>query len=231
MWLWRRQSGVWERDPGAPIGLEANLMDVAFAPGDSERGYAVGKSGTLLKYGKSWTQEPLPAGFGSTDLTQIAFAGHQAIVAAGADLLVNDGAGWRVDEGARNLLSSVDSRPRLFAVGALPDGGAVAAGEHVVIERDSPGAPWRFADQPLPGYTVIAAAPYRDGGRVRAILSVVPKQAYPQFIVPPDPDPNVPPPVPPPFRCLPTGTCCARWTRAGATSSTPHSWGRGSTDP
>ena len=89
--------------------------------------------------------------------------------------------------------------PQLFAVAGLPDGGAVAAGRDIVIERDGAGAPWRFSDQPLPGSTAIAAAAVRDGGSVRAVVSVVPQLAYPPADDLPDPDPNVPPPILPPF--------------------------------
>ena len=147
MWLWRAETGLWERDPGAPVGFEGHLMDVAFAPGDPERGYAVGKGGVLLRYGKSWTQEALPDGFGAADFTQIAFAGSQALVAASrisprdADVLVNDGGGWQVDEGAHALLRSVPGAQQLYAVAGLPDGGAVAAGRDVVLIRDSAGSP------------------------------------------------------------------------------------------
>ena len=109
MWLWRSDTGLWEKDPAAPIGFEAHLMDVAFDPANPDRGYAVGRTGALLRYGKSWMQEELPAGFGSADLTQVAFAGSQALVAAGRDLLVNDGAGWRVDAGVRALLGAADA--------------------------------------------------------------------------------------------------------------------------
>ena len=63
MWMWRRETGLWERDPGAPIGYEANLMDIAFQPGNPDRGYAVGKGGALLSYEKGWIQQPLPGGF------------------------------------------------------------------------------------------------------------------------------------------------------------------------
>ena len=73
--MWRSETGLWERDPGAPIGFDAHLMDVAFDPADPQRGYAVGRSGTLLRYGKSWEQDQLPAGFESADLTKVAFAG------------------------------------------------------------------------------------------------------------------------------------------------------------
>ena len=82
-------------------------MDVAFDPADPDRGYAVGKGGVLLGYGKSWDQEALPAGFESANLTSIAFAGSEAIVAAGGDLLVNDGGGWHVDASAHALLDRV----------------------------------------------------------------------------------------------------------------------------
>ncbi len=207
MWLWRRETGLWERDPGAPIGFEANLMDVAFSPTDPQRGYAVGKSGVILSYGKSWSLEPVPPGMEGRDLSSIAFAGNQALVVASAagatvesDLLVNDGSGWRVDQQAHELLRSVDETPRLFTVSALPDGGAVAAGTNVVIERDGPGSPWRFADQPLPQSTVVAAAPFRDNGQVHAVVSMVPAGNYPPSDEIPPPDPNVPPPILPPFR-------------------------------
>jgi len=200
MFQWNADNDLWEPDPGTPVGFEGNLMDVAFEPGVPERGYAVGREGVLLHYDKSWQQEVLPAGYEARDLTQIAFAGSQAIVAAGDGLLVNDGGAWRVDESARALLDRVRfGSPQLFAVAALPDGGAVAAGRDFVIERDGPSAPWRFSDQPLPGSTVIAAAAIRSGPRVSAIVSVVPQLPYPPGDEIPEFDPNVPPPLIGPF--------------------------------
>ncbi len=200
MWQWNAADDLWVQDPGIPIGFEANLMDVAFDPADPDRGYAVGKTGVLLRYGKSWDQEALPAGFESANMTSIAFAGSEAIVAAGGDLLVNDGGAWRVDASAHALLDRVRSgNPQLLAVAGLPDGGAVAAGRDIVIERDGPAAPWRFSDQPLPGSTTVAAAAIRDGGSVRAIVSVVPRLTYPASDDLPEPDPTVPPPIIPPY--------------------------------
>jgi hypothetical protein len=200
MWMWNAADDLWVPDPGVPVGFEGNLMDVAFDPNNPDRGYAVGKGGVLLGYGKSWDQMALPPGFEATSFSSIAFAGSQAIVAAGGDLLVDDGAGWRVDPSAHALLDSVRTgNPQLYAVAGLPDGGAVAAGRDIVIERDGPGAPWRFSDQPIPGLTAIAAAALRDGGRVRAVVSVLPRLAYPPADDLPDPDPNVPPPIAPPF--------------------------------
>jgi len=200
MWMWNAADDLWVPDPGIPVGFEGNLMDLAFDPANPDRGYAVGKGGVLLSYGKSWDQDPLPFGFGDTSFTSIAFAGSEAIAAAGGDLLVNDGDGWRVDPSAHALLDSVRSgNPQLYAVAGLPDGGAVAAGRDIVIERDAAGAPWRFSDQPIPGLTAIAAAAVRDGSRVRAVLSVVPRLSYPPADDLPDPDPNVPPPIAPPF--------------------------------
>ena len=217
MWQWNADNNLWEPDPGAPVGFEGNLMDVAFEPGDPERGYAVGKGGVLLRYDKSWVQEALPGGYESRDLTQVTFAGGQAIVAAGGDLLVNEGGGWRVDASARQLLDRVRvGRPQLFAVAGLPDGGAVAAGRDIVIERDGAGGPWRFSDQPLPGSTVVAAAAVREGPRVRAVVSVVPQLPYPPADEIPEADPNAPPPIIGPFQ-LPGDGYVLRETASGWT--------------
>ena len=201
MWNWNADDDLWVVDPGKPIGYRGNLLDVAFDPGDPDRGYAVGRRGALLEYGKSWEQDQLPGGFGRADLTSIAFAGRQAIVAAGRTLLTNSGGGWQVDQSASSLLASAPAQAQLYAVAGLPDGGAVAAGRDIVIERDGPSSPWRYADQPIPGQTAIAAAALRPGGSgpVRAAISVVPQLAYPPADDLPDPDPNVPPPIPPPY--------------------------------
>jgi len=215
MWEWNAVDDLWIADPGIPIGFEGNLMDVAFDPADPDRGYAVGKNGVLLRYGKSWDQEAPPAGFEHASFSSIAFAGSEAIVAAGGDLLVNDGGGWHVDTSAHALLDGVRSgNPQLFAVAGLPDGGAVAAGRDIVIERDGPGAPWRFSSQPIPGSTAIAAAALRDGGAVRAVVSVVPRLAYPPADNLPEPDPTVPPPIIPPF-ALPGDGYLLRETASG----------------
>jgi hypothetical protein len=201
MWQWNRSDNLWIADPGVPIGFEGNLTGVAFDPANPDRGFAVGKDGVLLRFGKSWEQEPLPAGFGDRSLTSIAFAGSEAIVAAGGDLLVEGGGGWRVDASAHALLRSAPGgQPFVYAVAGLPDGGAVAAGRDIVIERDGgPGSAWRFSRQPIPGSTAIAAAAVRSGGGVRAILSVLPQLSFPPADDLPPADPNVPPPVLPPF--------------------------------
>lgn len=196
MWLWRGETGLWERDEAAPNDFVGQLMGVGFAPADGDRGFAVGKAGTLLRYGKSWTQDPLPPEVAGSDLTSIAFAGGQALVAAGRHLLVEDGAGWHVDAGAEQLLAA---RPTatLFAVAGLPDGGAVAAGPGVVLERDGPSAPWRAADRPLAGVSPVAAAAVRDGARVRAVLAATTDPTYPAPDVLPPSDPGQPPPLVP----------------------------------
>ena len=215
MWQWNAADDLWVPDPGVPIGFEGNLMDVAFDPADSSRGYAVGKGGVLLRYGKSWDPEALPAGYEGENLNSIAFAGSQAIVAAGGDLLVNDGGAWRVDASAHALLDGVRAgNPQLFAVAGLPDGGAVAAGRDIVIERDGPTSPWRFSPQPLPGSTAIAVAAVREGDAVRAVVSVVPRLAYPPADDLPDPDPTVPPPIVPPYS-LPGDGYLLRETASG----------------
>lgn len=199
MWIWRSETGLWEKDPATPLnGFQGNLDGIAFAPGNPGLGYAVGQSGVLLAYGKSWIQQPLPNGFSEVNFTSVAFAGSQALVAAEHDLLVNDGTGWKVDPEVHALLHSLPSVPTLNVVAGLPNGGAVAAGHDVVIERDSTGAPWHFSEQPIVDETAVAAAAYSEGAKVRALISVVPYFTYPEPFVLPPVDPNTPPPLIPP---------------------------------
>ncbi|HEX3392634.1 MAG TPA: hypothetical protein VHS55_08735, partial [Solirubrobacteraceae bacterium] len=125
------------------------------------------------------------------DFTAIAFAGGEAIatyrvvtedpraggqrVEAGG-MIVEDGSGWQVDPTASALLARLpDMRYTVLSkVAGLPDGGAVAAGPGLVIERDSASAPWRFSSQPLPeAQNVSALAAYRDqSGTLRAVVSI-----------------------------------------------------------
>ncbi|WP_157251604.1 hypothetical protein [Patulibacter americanus] len=182
MWRWRRVTGLWESDPAAPYDFVGHLTGIAFQPGDPERGFAVGRDGVLLRYGKSWEPMELPAdaatagpGGGKADLYGVAFAGSQALAAAGSSgVLVEDGSGWKTDEGVAALMKR--SGGRVLAVAGLPDGGAVAVGttgddKGLVMERDRAGGPWRFSDQPLTG-SAIAVAAFREGERVRALVSV-----------------------------------------------------------
>jgi hypothetical protein len=200
MWIWRAETGLWEKDPAAPLdGFQGNLDGIAFDPSEPALGYAVGQSGVLLKYGKSWTQEEeLPSGFQEANFSSVAFAGSEAMVAAEHDLLVNEGSGWKVEPEVHALLASLTSPPQLNVVAGLPNGGAVLAGRDVVLERDSSGAPWHFSEEPIVDETAIAAAPLLEGSKVRALLSVVPEFTYPPPLILPPVDPNTPPPLIPP---------------------------------
>lgn len=199
MWLWRKETGLWERDAAAPIAFDGNLMDIAFDSADAQRGYAVGRNGLLLTYGKTWSQEVLPAGFEKADFTSIAFAGRTAYVAAGSDVLVNDGSGWRVDAALHEQLAAAVVAPAIVKVAGLADGGAVAAGRGVVFARDSAGGPWRPAAAPLPNATVVAVAALRAGATVRSVVAIAPDASWPVATILPPPDPEVPDPVLPPF--------------------------------
>ena len=144
-----RRDGLWIADPGVPIGFEGNLMDVAFDPAEPESRLR-GRQGRACcsRYGKSWEQEALPAGFEGANLTSIAFAGSQAIVAAGGDLLVNDGGGWHVDASAHALL---DSGPRRQPAALRRRRPARRRrrrrrARHRDRARRRPGAPWRFSE-------------------------------------------------------------------------------------
>jgi hypothetical protein len=187
MWVWRADTELWEPDPAEPLGLSADLTAIAFSSADGAHGYAVGKQGTLLAYGKTWEQQPLPPGLEQADFTSVAFAGAEAlatyrvVTANGTEetggLLVKEakeGSVWQVDQSAQTLLAQLPPSARVLSrVSGLPDGGAVAAGPGVVIERDSAGGPWRFSSQPLPEtQNVDALAAIREGPSVHALISI-----------------------------------------------------------
>ncbi|HTA33089.1 MAG TPA: hypothetical protein VK721_06660 [Solirubrobacteraceae bacterium] len=183
MWLWRGETGLWEPDPAAPVDFQGNLLGVAFDPNNPERGYAVGQGGVLLGYGKEWTQEAVPAQAAGASFTSIAFAGSEAIVAFRklpdpsrnrytGGLLVNDGSGWRVDEGAAAAVGA--DVPEIVA--GLPDGGAAFAANGPeparVFERGGPESPWQPTSTPLPGGREPGSlALFREGGQLRAIAA------------------------------------------------------------
>ncbi|MBJ7330549.1 MAG: hypothetical protein JHC95_11675 [Solirubrobacteraceae bacterium] len=171
MWIWRAEAQQWERDEGAPVDADGELFTgVAFQPGSADRGYAITQSGRIYRYDKSWTPESVPRLSRETlnELFGIAFSGSQALVAAGTRLLVNDGGGWRADEEVAALLKQTNNA-RIFAVAGLPDGGAIAAGDGVVLKRDRAGAPWRLGENALSGGAVRAVSAVRDGDVVRAV--------------------------------------------------------------
>jgi hypothetical protein len=185
MWVWQKATGLWSQDPAKPPTLvRANLTGIAFDPDKPSRGYAVGKQGLLLGYGRSWVPEALPAGLPpEANLTSISFAGEEAIATwkfpfeekKGSQLsyvggvIVNNGSGWQVEPAATEALGqSVPER-----VAGLPDGGvAIAAeGQTPLIEREGPGQPWLPAAGNA-SYSPVALAAFRENGRVRAIVSV-----------------------------------------------------------
>ena len=184
MWLWRGETGLWEKDPATPLNFRGNLLGVAFDPANPARGYAVGQQGALLSYGKSWVQEPeeaIPASARGASFTSIAFAGSEAIVAwrklihpgqnaYTGGIIANDGAGWHEDEGAAAVLGT-SAVP--WVVAALPDGGAAftaasARAGAQVYERNGPGQPWQGFAYPG-GLAPGALTVFREGGALRAI--------------------------------------------------------------
>lgn len=185
MWVWESSTDQWEPDPAEPIGFRGQLTGIAFSPIEPDTGYAVGKQGVLLSYGKSWTQEAPPPGLSQANFTSVAFAGGEAIASYRmlnpADtsleiggLIVNSGAGWQVEPEAQALLASLPSKDTVLSkVAGVPDGGAVAAGPGVVIERDSATGHWHLSSQPLPeAENVAALAAIEEGSSVRALVSL-----------------------------------------------------------
>ncbi len=215
MWVWRAESGLWEPDPATPYNFIGNLTAVAFSSVDPGVGYAVGKQGVLLKYGKSWEEisaaereslsRELKLDEERLNFTSIAFAGTEALVTyrtvtedpkAGnrqveaGGLIVEDGSGWHVDHDVAGLLAQLpDVRDTVLSkVAGLADGGAVAAGPGLVIEREAPAGKWRFSAQPLPeAQNVSALAAYRDGSdAIRTVVSVdLDSYMNPNFILGP----------------------------------------------
>jgi hypothetical protein len=210
MWLWRKETGLWEADPAAPLNLRANLLGIAFAPSaevsseeegkheEVPRGYVVGQEGTLLRYGKTWTQEPLcetgapqpciPPEAAGASFTSVAFAGEEALVAfrvphlkGGAlsytgGVLVNSGSGWSVDS---EIAAALPSGFIPWGVAGLPDGGAAISGsfpgdakEPLILERNTASSKWEPAPVPYPGFSAPASmALFREGGALRVIGS------------------------------------------------------------
>ncbi len=190
MWLWRGETGLWEPDPAVPLNFRGNLLGIAFDPGNPSRAYAVGEQGVLLRYGKTWTQEPesaIPAEAQGASFTSVAFSGSEALVAfrknhpqAGGEpqhytggLLVNEGSGWRVDQEAGAVLQGAIP----WTVAGLADGGAAVTGTlgglpgtATVIERQSGSGPWQ-ATAPYPGQAPGSLALFREAGVLRAVGS------------------------------------------------------------
>lgn len=184
MWLWRAETGLWEKDPATPLNFRGNLVGIAFDPENPTIGYAIGTNevgvgGVLLRYGKTWTQETsLPAQVQGAAFTSIAFAGSEAIVAYRRQpnpevqsfeggLLINRGSGWEVDTEA-GLGAGL---PRTVA--GLPDGGAAVLMEGEVdqlYERESASSNWQATAVPPPG-DGSSLALFREGGALRAIVA------------------------------------------------------------
>lgn len=186
MWLWRAETGLWERDENAPQDLVSDqFMAVGFQPGNPDRGYAITDAGRIFSYGKGWSEDPVPGLARADSLVSLAFAGSTALVAAQSKLLVNDGGGWQVDTQAGELLREY-ADGRIYAVAGLPDGGAVVAGRGAVIVRDRAGEPWRLGDHQISGI-VSSLAAVRDGDRVRAVAVLVNPASSSDPFTEPDP--------------------------------------------
>ncbi len=189
MWLWRAETNLWEKDPATPVNFRGDLLGIAFEPEEPSRGYAVGQGGVLLRYGKTWTQEPTceagvpepclppksparasprsrspaPKRWLAYRVPHFAFKGQTSSFSYTGGVLANSGSGWHVDEAAAQALAS-ETQDIPWAVAGLPDGGAAlsaesGAGVPRVLERNAPGDPVG-SDRP-------AISRLRRGGRAR----------------------------------------------------------------
>jgi hypothetical protein len=229
MWLWRGETGLWEPDPAAPYNFRGNLLGVAFDPENPNIGYAVGESGVLLGYGKTWTQEAFPAeapcspreaknveesercaSWSDASFTSVAFAGSEAIVAYRVlpsktieayegGLIVNDGSGWHIDQDAHTVMGS--NVP--WAVAGLPDGGAAFGASSTVYEREGAGGPWHATATPFPGGLEPGSlTAFRENGALRVIATGTVPDTYSV-----EKEPEAPPGSPPTeIRAYPLGS-------------------------
>ncbi len=208
-------------------------MGIAFDPSNPTRGYAVGESGVLLRYGKSWVQEQgLPAAVAGATFTSIAFAGSEALVtyrklldpatasSAVGGLLVNEGSGWRVDESAASVLGS--EVPLIVA--GLADGGAALAARSLstgegarIFERNAAGAAWQPSATPFPGGASPGSlALFRENGAVRVVAAGEAPAGVDVEDVAPSP-PGFPPPLIKPYG-VPSGI------NSGVVRQTANGW-------
>ena len=202
MWLWRARHRPLGEGPGGPDRLRGEPDGRRVRP-ERSRPRLCGRQGRRAAALRQELDPGTAAGrlrlgrLHAGRLCRLAGDGRRRAATCSS----NDGSGWRVDAGRRRAARSVPTSPGACSRSrACPTAARWPPGEHVVIERDGPARPWRFSDQPLPNSTVIAAAALRDGERVRAVVSVVPRLRYPPpDNLLPDPDPNVPPPLLRPF--------------------------------
>lgn len=231
MWVWQKATGLWSADPAAPADLiGGNFTAVAFDPSQPSRGYAVGKQGLLLRYGRTWTQEALPPEIpAEANFTSVTFAGDEAIAAWKypredpkseaieyvGGVIVNEGSGWRVDTGAAAVLGT--EPPQIVA--GLPDGGALLVTAFgAVYRREGATSPWEATPGGRLGSFPVALAAVREAGRVRAIVSLAEdegnaRRTDEEQILNPAP-PGQPPLLTEPYP-LPSGGFVLRQTASG----------------
>ncbi len=167
----------WSEDPQS-ISLTVSQLN-ALAFDGSGQGWAVGEDGTILHYdGQSWSIEQPPATDADTDITSVAVAGSDVFAIAGGNLIVRQPDGTWVSADPSLLPSDPAPTPgSLRLVSGLPDGGAVIAGQSVVLERQNASSPFQYSDQPLEG-TAVALSAFRGlDGVVRAAASIAPPAA------------------------------------------------------
>ena len=205
MWQWREENRLWERDPGAPIGFEGNLMDAvrslrprarlrrregrhapAIRRAGRRRRCREGSRGQLLPDRLCGTRGAGRHGERPADQRRVRLAGRRR----------------------RSCAAALDRRDRAAVRGRGPPGWrrrrrrrahrdrARRGGRAVALRRSAAAGLDRDRDAPR--------CASRD---VRAVVSVLPDARYPIADIFPPPDPNVPPPivspVPPAGRRLP----------------------------
>ncbi len=163
----------WSADPQSTSLTQNQFNAVAFAP--DGQGWAVGTYGTILHFdGTAWSAEQIDGPDTGVDVSSVAVAGNQPYAVAGGNLITRqrNGSWQRVDS---SLLPTNIQPGSLALVSGLPDGGLIAAGNSVLLLKQSGSASFQNSPQPIEG-NVVALAAFRDpgSGLLRAFVSVAP---------------------------------------------------------
>ena len=162
---------AWSEDSQS-ISLTQNQLN-AVAFGSDGQGWAVGTFGTILHFnGASWSTEQIDSTDAGEDVTSVTVAGSDVLAIAGGNLIERrpDGSWARA-----STLPAAIQPGSLTLVSGLPDGGAVVAGDSVVLVRQDASSSFSYSAQPIQG-TAVALSAFRDqgSGQVRAFVSVSP---------------------------------------------------------
>lgn len=173
----RFEGESWVADPASQSASRASLFGLAFRSADD--GVAVGDDGTILRWdGQRWVRDPGAAGVPRLRLAGVAAApwGYLAVGNGGTVLESVGGEPWRSALSpslAQRLRSDQSQRlPNLIAAASTSDGTVLVGGSRGVLLQRDPAGPVRLSDLGWIDGSIHTVAPWREGDRLRAVVSV-----------------------------------------------------------